>query len=173
MKTKALWITETALLLALLVALQWVTKPLGQFVTGSCVNLVLGISALVGGVGCGTVVALASPFFAFLLGLGPALLPLVPMVAIGNLVLVILLHLLAARAKTLWHSYLAAAVAALAKFCVLYALVVKLLLPILGLPNAKMAIITASFSWPQLVTASIGGLLAVSIAPMIRKALHK
>ena len=72
MNKKTLWITETAVMIALLVALQWATKPLGQFVTGSCVNLVLGVSVLVGGLWCGLTVALVSPFFAFLLGIGPA-----------------------------------------------------------------------------------------------------
>lgn len=76
MNKKTLWITETAVMIALLVALQWATKPLGQFVTGSCVNLVLGVSVLVGGLWCGLTVALVSPFFAFLLGIGPAFLPL-------------------------------------------------------------------------------------------------
>ena len=33
MNKKTLWITETAVMIALLVALQWATKPLGQFVT--------------------------------------------------------------------------------------------------------------------------------------------
>ena len=85
MNKKTLWITETAVMIALLVALQWATKPLGQFVTGSCVNLVLGVSVLVGGLWCGLTVALVSPFFAFLLGIGPAFLPIVPMVAVGNM----------------------------------------------------------------------------------------
>ena len=35
------WITETAVMLALLIALQALTKPLGQLVTGSCVNAVI------------------------------------------------------------------------------------------------------------------------------------
>ena len=90
MNKKTLWITETAVMIALLVALQWATKPLGQFVTGSCVNLVLGVSVLVGGLWCGLTVALVSPFFAFLLGIGPAFLPIVPMVAVGNMVLVVI-----------------------------------------------------------------------------------
>ena len=60
MKNKTYWIAETAVMIALLVALQWATKPLGQFVTGSCVNLVLGVSTLVGGVWCGAVVAIAA-----------------------------------------------------------------------------------------------------------------
>ena len=72
MKNKTFWIAETAVMIALLVALQWATKALGQFVTGSCVNLVLGVSTLVGGVWCGAVVALVSPFCAFLVGVGPA-----------------------------------------------------------------------------------------------------
>ena len=35
MHKKIRWITETAILLALLVTLQALTKPMGQFVTGS------------------------------------------------------------------------------------------------------------------------------------------
>ena len=170
MNKKTLWITETAVMIALLVALQWATKPLGQFVTGSCVNLVLGVSALVGGLWCGLTVALVSPFFAFLLG--PAFLPIVPMVAVGNMVLVVILHLLASRDKIAVRSYLAVAVGAVTKFLALWLLIVKLVLPTLGLAEKQVAAISASFSWPQLVTAAIGGVLAVTIAPLIRKALR-
>ena len=159
MNKKTLWITETAVMIALLVALQWATKPLGQFVTGSCVNLVLGV-------------ALVSPFFAFLLGIGPAFLPIVPMVAVGNMVLVVILHLLASRDKIATRSYLAVAVGAVTKFLALWLLIVKLVLPTLGLAEKQVAAISASFSWPQLVTAAIGGVLAVTIAPLIRKALR-
>ena len=171
MKSKTLWITETAVMTALLVALQWVTKPLGQFVTGSCVNLVLGISVLVGGLACGAVVALVSPFFAFLLGIGPAFLPIVPMVAVGNLVLVLVLRFLADSKKIRTRSFVAVATAALLKFVALYGLIVKLVLPGLGLPAEKAAVISASFSWPQLITALIGGLLAAEIAPLVKKAV--
>ena len=171
MNKKTLWITETAVMIALLVALQWATKPLGQFVTGSCVNLVLGVSVLVG-LWCGLTVALVSPFFAFLLGIGPAFLPIVPMVAVGNMVLVVILRLLASRDKIAARSYLAVAVGAVAKFLALWLLIVKLVLPTLGLAEKQVAAISASFSWPQLVTAAIGGVLAVTIAPLIRKALR-
>ena len=61
MKKKLLWITETAIMLALLVTLQALTKPAGQLVTGTAVNGVLGIATLVAGVGSGAVVALLSP----------------------------------------------------------------------------------------------------------------
>ncbi len=173
MNKKILWITETAVMIAVLVALQWVTKPMGQFVTGSCVNLVLGISALVGGLWCGLTVALLSPFFAFLVGIGPAFLPIVPMVAVGNAVLVVLLYVLSGKKKLGVMSYVAVAVAAVAKFAALWVLIVKLVLPTLGLAEKQVAMLSASFSWPQLVTALIGGVLAASIAPAIRKALKK
>ena len=54
---KTVWIARTAVCLALLIAIQFLTKSLGQLVTGSCVNLVLAIAALIGGVWSGVTVA--------------------------------------------------------------------------------------------------------------------
>ena len=174
MKKKTLWIAETAVMIALLVALQGLTKPAGQFVTGSCVNLILGVSTLVGGLWCGLTVALLSPFFAFALGIGPALIQIVPAIAVGNIVLVLVLWLICRKAKKLSPlSYGGAVAASVCKFAVLYALVVLLLLPLLGLPEKQVAMMSAMFSWPQLVTALIGSFLAVTVAPVIRKALHR
>lgn len=174
MKKKTLWIAETAVMIALLVALQGLTKPAGQFVTGSCVNLILGVSTLVGGLWCGLTVALLSPFFAFLFGIGPALIQIVPAIAVGNIVLVLVLWLICRKAKKLSPlSYGGAVAASVCKFAVLYALVVLLLLPLLGLPEKQVAMMSAMFSWPQLVTALIGSFLAVTVSPVIRKALHR
>ena len=83
MSKKIRWITETAVMLALLVCLQALTKPMGQLVTGSCVNTVLAVSALVGGVSCGLVVALCSPVLAYLLGIAPQILT-VPAIMVGT-----------------------------------------------------------------------------------------
>ena len=58
MKISVRKLTETAVLLALLVTLQAVTKSFGQLVTGSCVNGVLAITALLVGMGGGLTVAL-------------------------------------------------------------------------------------------------------------------
>ena len=174
MKKKTLWIAETAVMIALLVALQGLTKPAGQFVTGSCVNLILGVSTLVGGLWCGLTVALLSPFFAFALGIGPALIQIVPAIAVGNIVLVLVLFLICRKAKKLSPlSYGGAVAASVCKFAALYALVVLLLLPLLGLPEKQVAMMSAMFSWPQLVTALIGSFLAVTVSPVIRKALHR
>ena len=94
---KTVWIARTAVCLALLIAIQFLTKSLGQLVTGSCVNLVLAIAALIGGVWSGVTVAVISPFCAYLLGIGPAFLPLVPCVSLGNAVYAVLFALLVGR----------------------------------------------------------------------------
>ena len=64
MNKKILWITETAIMLALLVTLQALTKPLGQLVTGSCVNAILAVTVLVAGISSGVTVAVISPVLA-------------------------------------------------------------------------------------------------------------
>lgn len=181
MSKKIRWITETAVMLALLVCLQALTKPIGQLVTGSCVNAILAVSALVGGLSSGLVVALCSPVLAFLLGIAPQILT-VPAIMAGNSVFVILLSVLADKTgKNIIKQIIACIVAAAAKFAALYAIVVLLICGVLsenllatGVLKAPMLnALPATFSWPQLITALIGGAVALSITPVLRKALHK
>ena len=181
MSKKIRWITETAVMLALLVCLQALTKPMGQLVTGSCVNAILAVSALVGGLSSGLVVALCSPILAFLLGIAPQILT-VPAIMAGNSVFVILLSVLADKTgKNMIKQMIAWIVAAAAKFAALYAIVVLLICGVLsenllaaGVLKAPMLnALPATFSWPQLITALIGGAVALSITPVLRKALHK
>lgn len=176
---KILWIAQTAVMLALLVAVQGVTAGLGnQFVTGSCVNLILAVTALVVGLWGGAVVAVVSPFVAFLFGIGPKFVQLLPAVAAGNLVLVVILSLLAGKnGLPIWRKAVAWLAAAAAKFAVLYVLMVKLLVPALVgggvIPAKASAVLATQFSWPQLITALIGGGVALLIVPMIRRGLKK
>ena len=181
MSKKIRWITETAVMLALLVCLQALTKPMGQLVTGSCVNAILAVSALVGGLSSGLVVSLCSPVLAFLLGIAPQILT-VPAIMAGNSVFVILLSVLADKTgKNMIKQIIAWIVAAAAKFSALYAIVVLLICGVLsenllaaGVLKAPMLnALPATFSWPQLITALIGGAVALSITPVLRKALHK
>ena len=155
---KTTWIVRTAVCLALLLVLQVATKSFGQFVTGSCVNLVLAMAALSGGLWSGVAVAVLSPFCAYALGIGPAFLQLVPCVALGNAVYAVLFALLVGKwltAKPLaaWGSMVLAAVC---KLAALYVVLVKLVAPMI-VPAAKLTAVTAAFTWPQLVTALIGG----------------
>ena len=100
-KIKTLYIDMKKLLLismlALLVALQAVTKPLGQLVTGSCVNAVLAVATLFVGLGGGLTVALVSPVCAFLLGIAPNFVTVLP-IMLGNAVYALLLHFISGKA---------------------------------------------------------------------------
>ena len=181
MSKKIRWITETAIMLALLVTLQALTKPAGQLVTGSCVNTVLAVAALVGGLGSGLTIALISPVLAFLLGIAPQILT-VPAIMAGNSIFVVLLSLLADKSgKNIVKQVIAWICAAVAKFAVLYAVVVGLICGVLSesllasgaLKAPMLKALPATFSWPQLITALIGGAVALIIVPVLRKALHK
>lgn len=180
---KVRFITTTAVMLALLVALQALTKPAGQLLTGSCVNAVLAVSGLIGGLGCGLVVALVSPILAYLLGIAPQILT-VPAIMLGNSVYVLLLWLLTGmneKNMNIVMQVLALVYAAAAKFVLLYVLVAKVICGVLAsslleaglLKQPMLKALPATFSWPQLFTALIGGAVALLIVPVVKKALKK
>lgn len=174
MNRKALWITQTAVLLALLIAVQAVTSGFGStLLTGSLVNFILIVSVVTVGLSSGLTIALLSPFFAFMFGIGPKFWQIILCVAIGNAVLVILWHLLKNSTKNQLLGFtLSTVLAAAAKFLVLYGLVVKLVVPIvLGIPEPNASVVSAAFSFPQLFTALIGGALAAVVLPLLTKAL--
>lgn len=186
MNQKIRRLTETAVLLALLITLQAVTKPLGQLVTGSCVNAILAISALLVGIGGSVAVALISPVCAFLLQIAPNFVTVLP-IMLANTCFVVLLRLIAGKSSALtWRQPVALAAAASAKFLVLYLLVVQVIcgvasgallgkklgsVVVLAPPMLKM--LPTMFTWPQLFTALIGGTVALLITLTLRKALHR
>lgn len=181
MNRKVLWITETAIMLALLVALQAITKPMGQLVTGSFVNAVLAVTVLVAGLYSGITVAVISPVLAYLLGIAPQILT-VPAIMVGNCVFVTLLYFIAGKdSKQLVRQIVAWVSAAVAKFAALYTIVVWLICGVFSegllasgvLKPPMLKALPATFSWPQLITALIGGAVALLITPVLRKALRK
>ena len=174
-KNKILWITRTAIFIALLIVSQSATAPLGNIiVTGSIVNLLLITSAMTCGLASGLTVAVMSPVMAKFLGIGP-LWTLIPFIAAGNVVLVPLWHFIGNRrlGGKKYTAYIAALIAAaLAKFLVLYVGIVRIALPLfLGLPEPQAAVISHMFSIPQLVTALIGGVLAMLVFPRLQRAI--
>ncbi len=181
MNKKIRWITETAVMLALLVALQALTKGFGQLVTGSFVNGVLAVTVLVAGLSNGITVALISPVLAYLLGIAPQILT-VPAIMVGNGIYVMALYFICGRdSKRILRQVAGWAIAAAAKFAVLYALVTGLICGVLSeallasgtLKPPMLQALPATFSWPQLFTALIGGAAALMIIPVLRKALKK
>jgi hypothetical protein len=179
MNKQALFITQTAVMLALLFGAQLVTRAFGQFVTGSIVNMILLICTFLVGTGGGLIVAVISPILAFSVGMGPAFIQIVPFIAAGNAILVIFAQFgrkyVAVGGKK--ESLIAAvflAAAGLAKTLFLWIGLVIIVLPMIpGLKEQQVAIIGAAFTWPQFVTAMIGGALAMLIVPPLKKALAK
>ena len=172
---KAMWITKTAAMTALLIVMQAITSALGNtLVTGSIVNLILVITVMTCGLVSGLTVAAMSPVFAKLFGIGP-LWSLIPFIMLGNIVLVLLWHLIGSRifAKAPVVPYIIAViVAAGTKFAVLYLGVVRIAVPILlKLPAPQAGVISNMFAVPQLFTALIGGAVAAVILPTLRKAI--
>ena len=172
LKRKILWITRSSILIALLIILQVATAPLGQFVTGSIVNLILAVSVMTCGLATGLSVAAISPVMAKLWGIG-LLWSLIPFIAAGNIVFVILWHCIGNR--NMGHkctAYVVALIAAaIAKFLVLYIGIVRVAIPmILSLPEQQAAVISIIFSIPQLITALIGGGIAALLLPALKSA---
>lgn len=181
MRKRILWITETAVMLALLVALQAATKGLSQFVTGSCVNAVLAITVLLGGLSSGITVAVISPVIAFLLGIAPQVLT-VPAIMVGNTLFVVVLYFIAGKDhKKILRQIAAWIGAAAAKFAAMYAIVVWLICGVLSqkliaagaMKPPMVTKLPAMFGLPQLITALIGGAVALLLVPTLRKALKK
>ncbi len=190
MNKKIRWITETAMMLALLIVLQWVgsfipDQMVKQLVTGSCVNGVLAVTVLMVGMSSGITVAVISPVCAFLFGIAPNFITVAP-IMLGNVCYVVLLRVLVGKKWSAIRQVIALVVAALVKFAVLYLLVVVVIcdlasgallgqkigeIVVLAPPMLKM--LPTMFAWPQLVTALIGGGLALAITPVLRKALHR
>ena len=186
MNKKLRWITETAALLALLICLQAVGSLIPQalikqLVTGTFVNCVLAVAVLLVGLSSGFTIALISPICAFLFGIAPNFITVLP-IMLGNACYVAILS----RATTPRRQVAVLLGAAIAKFAVLYFLVVELIcgvaspallgqtlgdIVVLAPPMLKM--LPTMFSWPQLLTALSGGELAFLIVPTLKKALHK
>jgi hypothetical protein len=191
MSKKIRWITETAVMLALLVCLQWVgsfvpDQMTKQLITGTMVNCVLAVTVLMVGFSSGITVALISPVCAFAFGIAPNFITVLP-IMVGNSCYVALLYFIIGKTRKFgWQQPVALAGAAVAKFGVLYFWVVKVIcgmasgallgkkigdIVVLAPPMLKM--LPTMFAWPQLVTALAGGIIALSIVPVLRKALHR
>ncbi|MBN2224314.1 MAG: ECF transporter S component [Deltaproteobacteria bacterium] len=159
-------IAGTALMLALTAALQisgrYLTPFLGPaniFVVGTLVNACLLIAVDYAGIRGAAVIAFAVPFTALLAG-APIPLPFLPFIGAGNFLLVLMSYLF--KRKTIGIF-----VGAVAKFLFLFGAVAAFL-RLTQLPAALSAVLYFSFSWPQLVTALLGGVVYFATRRVLR-----
>ena len=176
-----LFITRTAVLLALTLVLQYLTRVwtggsgIGSIlIVGSVVNACIVLSAYAVGIWGGAIISVLTPITAFFQGhLANPL--LIPIVAIGNFVLVLGVCLMIAvvnksrfTALVPYASYIGVVAGSIVKFIVMY-LSALLIVPIMGFAPAMVKAVQLNFSWPQLVTALIGGVVGILLTyPLIR-----
>lgn len=174
-KNQLLIITNTALVLALLLTIQFMTRSFGQFVTGSLVNLLLLVAVLVVDFKSGLFIGAVSPFLANLLGIGPAFIQIVFFVSLANIIFICVAWTLVRKtiesSKRLINNVLGLFVAACLKTAFLWVILVNFALPFIpGINEKQLMLISLSFSWPQLITSLGGSLLAILIIPALIKA---
>ena len=180
-KSPAYWVTRTALGVALVVVAQLLGKviPAGaaivgpfsatQLVTGSLVNCVLFVFTATTGIWSGVAIGILSSILASLVGVGPAIPAVTPVIACGNAVLAVVFGLLHGKAWS-FPRWAASAVAAAVVKCAFLWVCVPFVLGLLsGVPEKQVAAVSVMFSWPQGVTALIGGVLAMLVLPRLRK----
>jgi len=171
---RTFWITRTAVFAALLIVLQAASALLANpYLTGCVVNMALIVSVVIGGYATGLTVAVISPVAAKLVGIGPFW-SLIPAIAAGNAALVTVWHFVCGGyvSKRLSRGVIALIAAAIAKFAVLYIGVARIIVPyFLKLPETQANVISSMFSVQQLITASVGGVLAIMVLPALRKAV--
>ena len=154
--TRIKWLTRTAFLLAIALVFQMGGFP--QPITGPLVNTVLYLAASIVGWQGGILIGILTPLVAAMRGiLPPPLAPLIPFIALGNSLMVVLFYLLKFKNKII-----AIIIASLVKFSILFS-AVNLLVQV---PPA----VSQMMSLPQLITALTGGIVALLVMALLKKA---
>lgn len=196
-RSNLLVITQTGLAIALIVLAQLAGKlfPAGaiifgplsfnQLLTGSLVNMVFVVLVLRSGLVPAIAAGIISSIMALILHIGPIFPQLVPIIALSNVLLVCIIALVKMlfdkrlgentqtnASTSRWHAlsylFVTILIAAFAKFMFL-----KFFMPIafdlikeLAVPQRN--ILSMMFSWPQLITALIGGLFGIVIFSILK-----
>lgn len=134
-----------------------------QPITGPIVNATLFVSVILLGTSEALLVGLIPSVIALSVGTLPAVLaPMIPFIMLSNAVLIIVFALL--RKSNYWAAVI---LASLLKFLFLLAtssIVINLLLK-----KEVATKVAAMMSWPQLLTALAGGILAYGFLRLVRK----
>lgn len=176
MKSRTNYYTRLVILISLTLIIEMVGLP--QPATGPLVNMMLYLTTLLLDIKAGVILGCISPLVAAVRGqLPPFLIPMVPFIIAGNILLVVLFGLIGQVGKssrpalanpmysfTVWLGVL---VSAAVKLIWLYTSA-KLLLPVLFGKHLPPQLV-AMMAMPQLITAISGGILAVIIAGMLKK----
>lgn len=163
-------IARTAILLAICIFFQ-VFKGISVYISGPMVNLILVFAALSCGLAAGLIIAIVTPLSALIIGATPVLtlMPvMIPVIMVGNCIIVLFAWAFRSRLLVLGIGLGAVCKAAFLWLTVWYAVI-----PVFGkaLPPKMVPVIKTTFSVTQLITALIGGYLALLIYWRLRPML--
>lgn len=164
---------RASLLLALAIVAQAIGRgfpQISQLFVGSIVNCILIIAALTCSTYLGTLVGVLTPILAWVIGqLPPPMGPFVPFIVIGNAIYIILFSLIYKKKNNL-RKYLSIIIAAIFKYFFLFISSSKLIyLFNLNIPKKVANKLVIMMGFPQLITALIGGALALLLHEMLIK----
>lgn len=165
------FITRTAMLIALAVIFQFIGRFIpatGQFITGPLINACLIVAAGAVGVWSGITVAVLSPVIALATGMNPNII-FAPIIALANIVFVVIFALFIGKdrkTELTAKPVLGIVSGSVIKFLVLFIGITKIL-PALGIKVPAPFLF--AFSWPQLVTALIGGFIGLTILIILNR----
>ncbi len=169
MNRKIKFVTRTAILLAIAILFQFIGQYIptyNNFIVGPIVNAVLLIATEITGLFSGIIIAIIAPLVSAITNksaMAPIILAFSPFIMTGNILLVLGYALL----KKV-NRIVALGTGAVVKFAFLYGAIV-LFTSFMKL-NAKVALtLTGLFSWPQLLTAVVGGCIALAVIPALKR----
>ena len=165
MNPKVRNMTRIGILLALTLAIQMMGLP--QLVTGTAINAMLLIAAMVVGMIPAAMIGCVTPLVALMVGIiKPVMMPVVPFIMIANGVLVIAFSYFKTK-----NQYGALIVGAFAKFLVLWGAVQWVLIGML--PDKVFEKVAVTFGITQLFTALGGGIIALAVMPLVKNYLDR
>ena len=138
-----------------------------QLITGSLVNCILIVFTACVGVCSAVTIGLLSAVLASVIGVGPQVLPIVPLIACGNALLALTYWLFTVTRKN--PTIPGVIAAAIVKCAFLWLTIPTVLHALMSVPEKQATNLSVMFSWPQGLTALIGGLLALAIIPRLAK----
>ena len=134
-----------------------------QLITGPIVNATLFISVILLGAQAAILVGLTPSLIALSIGvLSPALAPMVPFIMLGNIILILAFNYL--RNRNYWLGIISASIL---KFLFLFSTSSIVINSLLKKEIAQK--VAMMMSWPQLLTALAGGLIAYLFLKGLKK----
>ena len=180
MRKKILFLTRTALLLAVVIAFQLFGKmiPYNNFIVGPVVNTALLVATAAAGLWSGIAISVIAPLVSAFTNKAP-LAPLViaysPCIIIGNIIIVLAFWLFRKKIELpgeITGGILGVIAGSVLKFGFLYGSITIFISMVSDIKPQQAAALTSMFSWPQLFTALAGGAIALAVLRLAGKALE-